>query len=302
MTIPAISPYSLPSAPELPKNRVSWKADPQRAVLLVHDMQQYFLNAYTPGVSPLVELLENIRLLKRQCAQRGAPVVHTAQPGGQKAGERGLLQDFWGAGLPDDPGQTRLVAGIEPGEDDTVLTKWRYSAFKRTRLGEFIQNQGRDQLIICGVYAHIGCLLTACDAFMQDMETFLVGDAMADFSAEHHRMALGYAADNCAAVIATTQLLREWQSGLPAANTALSAAGRSQLPTLRLMRQQVAELLGETEVDIDDNENLIDRGLDSIRMMSLVEKWRGTGFNLTFVKLAKKPTLSAWRELLEASE
>ena len=32
MSIPAIMPYPMPAAAELPENRVSWRADPDRAV------------------------------------------------------------------------------------------------------------------------------------------------------------------------------------------------------------------------------------------------------------------------------
>ena len=64
-----------------------------------------------------------------------------------------------------------------------------------------------DQLVICGVYAHLGCLITAYDAFSHDIETFLAADAVADFSAQHHAMALANAAAGCAVVSATTDLL-----------------------------------------------------------------------------------------------
>ena len=77
-------------------------------------------------------------------------------------------------------------------EHDIVLTKWRYSAFKRSDLLERMQNWNRDQLIIGGVYAHIGCMVTAIEAFMSDIQPFLVGDAVADFSEEEHRLALKY--------------------------------------------------------------------------------------------------------------
>jgi bifunctional isochorismate lyase/aryl carrier protein len=212
MAIPAISPYSMPLASDFPQNRVSWKANPKRSVLLIHDMQQYFLNAYTLGESPIIQLIENIQLLKAQCTELGIPIVYTAQPGDQRPEDRALLQDFWGPGLADDPSQTKVIDEVAPNARDTVLTKWRYSAFKRTKLMEIMQEQGRDQLIICGVYAHIGCLLTACDAFMQDMETFFVCDAVADFSADHHKMAMTYAADRCAVTISTALLLDQLKS------------------------------------------------------------------------------------------
>lgn len=61
--------------------------------------------------------------------------------------------------------------------------------------------------------------------------------------------------------------------------SAQEAAGSVEAPglTLQMVRKQVAELLGETAADMKDSENLIDRGLDSIRMMSLVGKWRRSG-------------------------
>nr|WP_092071362.1 isochorismatase family protein [Dendrosporobacter quercicolus]NSL49384.1 isochorismatase family protein [Dendrosporobacter quercicolus DSM 1736]SDM25268.1 bifunctional isochorismate lyase / aryl carrier protein [Dendrosporobacter quercicolus] len=300
MSIPAILPYSMPLEADLPSNRAWWKAHSQRAVLLIHDMQQYFLSAYQPEASPVAELLENIRLLKTRCAELGIPVVYTAQPGAQQPEDHALLRDFWGPGLADEPEQAKIVDAIAPGENDTVLTKWRYSAFKRTKLRKFMQERGRDQLIICGVYAHIGCLLTAGDAFMQDVQTFFVGDAMADFSLAHHQMALKYAADNCAVITSTALLLDELKSSSPSAQ---KLAGEAEAPglTLQQVRNQVAELLGETAADMKDSENLIDRGLDSIRMMSLVEKWRRVRADLTFVKLAKEPTIATWWRLLSAA-
>lgn len=40
------------------------------------------------------------------------------------------------------------------------------------------------------------------------------------------------------------------------------------------------------------------RGLDSIRLMSLVETWRKAGIDADFTDLAEEPTIAAWLALL----
>jgi bifunctional isochorismate lyase/aryl carrier protein len=63
------------------------------------------------------------------------------------------------------------------------------------------------------VFAHIGCLMTVNDALAHDIEAFLVADAVADFSARHHRMALDYAAGRCAVTMTTRDVVRCLSAG-----------------------------------------------------------------------------------------
>ncbi|MFJ7747569.1 isochorismatase family protein [Peribacillus sp. NPDC097295] len=301
MAIPAITPYAMPAESDLPKNKVEWKAEPKRSVLLIHDMQQYFIDFYQKNDSPIPELLKNITTIKNRCVELGIPVVYTAQPGDQNPKDRALLTDFWGTGLDDDPNQTRIVSDVAPSDDDIVLTKWRYSAFKRTNLLELMEEQGRDQLIICGVYAHIGCLLTASEAFMQDIQSFLVADAVADFSLEEHKMALKYAAERCAFTTSTLQLLDQLQVSEDSSAVATQEiTGDLSLDELRML---IFELLGEDPSEgLDDSEDLVDRGMDSIRMMSLVEILRGKGAEINFMQMAENPTIADWWNLLSSQK
>lgn len=207
MGIPRIHSYDMPLAPQLPRNRVHWSPRSERAVLLVHDLQDYFLEFYDKSKSPIPELLQNTRALIERARALGIPVVYTAQPADQPPEHRGLLNEMWGPGITAHPTKTGIEATLAPLPEEHVLTKWRYSAFYRTDLLELLHTWERDQLLITGIYAHIGCFTTANEAFMQNIETFFVADAMADFSPEQHQGALSQVADCCGHVTTTQALL-----------------------------------------------------------------------------------------------
>lgn len=279
MAIPKLESYALPTAAELPTNKVNWAFEPARAALLIHDMQEYFLNFWGED-SPLVQqVVANIAQLRHYCKSQGIPVFYTAQPNQQSDEDRALLNDMWGPGLNRHPDQQRVVAALAPDEHDQVLVKWRYSAFHRSPLESILNETGRDQLIICGVYAHIGCLTTATDAFMRNIKPFMVADALADFSREEHMMSLTYTAGRSGRVVMTGTLLPVPQS-------------KAQL------RAVVLPLLDEDSQDLDDGENLIDYGLDSVRMMALAARWRQVHSDIDFVALAKDPSIDGWWSLL----
>lgn len=289
MAIPRIASYAMPAVADFPANRVQWHADPRRAALLIHDMQQYFLDFYDTAAAPIPQLVANAQRLRDACDAAGIPVFYTAQPAVQPAEDRALLNAFWGPGLPAKPEGAPIIAALAPRAQHTVLDKWRYSAFVRSDLLERLRAQGRDQLIVCGVYAHIGCQVTCVDAFMRDIQPLLVGDALADFSAERHAQALDYVAQRAGAVWSTEQVLADLGNGagLPADIDALHA--------------EVAKMLEMPKSDLGLDDNLLYAGLDSIRLMSLLERWKRAGAQLTFVQLAEHPTLVQWWALLLGS-
>ncbi|MFD5621548.1 phosphopantetheine-binding protein [Streptomyces yangpuensis] len=86
------------------------------------------------------------------------------------------------------------------------------------------------------------------------------------------------------------------------APAAAPAAARTPAPEepfgLGRLLQDVADVLCAEPEEIDPDENLLDQGLDSIRLMSLVSRWRTEGAQIAFVDLAERPTLREWTELL----
>lgn len=297
MGIPTIPSYPMPTVSDFPTNKVSWQVDPDRAVLLIHDMQHYFLNFYDREQSPITELVRHIEMLKGQCKEQNIPVVYTAQPGDQDPADRALLTDFWGEGLSEDPALTGITDTLTPKPNDLILTKWRYSAFKKSDFLNILQEQGRDQLIICGIYAHIGCLITAAEAFMYDIQPFFVADAVADFSLQEHKMAMEYASKRCSVTISTANLMKALQmKGQVRKEGELEMTKSSTFETIR---EQVAEMLDVQAKELSDTDDLFNMGLDSIRLMSLVELWRQDGLEVNFIELAEKSTLSEWWSLID---
>lgn len=286
MTIKSLSPYALPTAQEIPNNKVSWPFDSSKAVLLIHDMQQYFVDFYGDDNPLINQVIEHIVALKAFCQQHNIPVVYTAQPKDQADEDRALLNDMWGKGLPLHPHKQPIIEALQPNDDDLVLTKWRYSAFFRSPLAQIMKEQQRDQLIICGIYGHIGVMQTAVDGFMQDIKPFLVADAIADFSREDHLMTLNYVVRNAGRVVDVNSLLVS--DKLPPKLTKTS------------LKAQILPLIDDAD-ELESDDNLIDFGLDSVSVMKLVDGWRAAGINVDFVELAKAPSLDGiWQTLQNA--
>lgn len=207
MALPKIAPYALPMLEELPAPKGPWMLETKRAALLVHDMQHYFVNAFTPNASPIAPAIENIRALIEACRKAGVPVFYTAQNGDQDRRDRGLQADLWGPGMSSAPEHQAIIDALEPAKKDFVLVKHRYSAFQRSNLETLMRVRGRDQLIVTGIYAHIGCMMTAAEAFQRDIEAFFAADALADFSREQHDLAVNWVAGRCGVPMMTDTIL-----------------------------------------------------------------------------------------------
>ena len=64
------------------------------------------------------------------------------------------------------------------------------------------------------------------------------------------------------------------------------------------LHNSVADILGTTIDTIDPTIALSDQGLDSMRLITLVETWRALGTDVDFFTIASLPTLNDWEALL----
>ena len=208
MALPSIKPYPLPRLTDLAQPRAPWGAQRDRLALLVHDMQEYFCAPFAQDQSPLTGVVANIAHLLQAARTAGIPVFYTAQKGDQFPADRGLQRDLWGPGMSARPEHEAILPPLAPRTGDHVLVKHRYSAFQRSNLADLMQARGRDQLMITGIYAHIGCMATAAEAFQRDIQPFPVCDAQADFDRTRHDMAMNWVAACCGVPLDTESALQ----------------------------------------------------------------------------------------------
>lgn len=67
MAIPKLQAYALPESHDIPKNKVDWAFEPQRAALLIHDMQDYFVSFWGENCPMMEQVIANIAALRDYC-------------------------------------------------------------------------------------------------------------------------------------------------------------------------------------------------------------------------------------------
>lgn len=64
--------------------------------------------------------------------------------------------------------------------------------------------------------------------------------------------------------------------------------------TLERIRADIARLIGEAPEEIGLDDNLMDWGLDSMRLLGLVSEWTQQGLQLDIFELGEHTTLNGW--------
>ncbi|WP_084653572.1 isochorismatase family protein [Nocardioides insulae] len=306
MALPTLIEYDAPVPPRraLPASKADWTLRPERAAVLVHDLQRYFLRPYSPECPALRGALEQTARVLAAARAAGVPVFYTAQDGDHS--DRGLQGDLWGGGMSAAAEHTEIVAEVAPTDADTVLVKRRYSAFAKSDLAERLRAAGRDQLVLTGVYAHIGITATALDGFQREVHPFLVADAVADFGEEQHARAIDQVAGCCGVVTLAEDVIGAWapepapdqtrseNAGEPATSEPAEMAG----PWEQTVRSGLAAVLSEEVVAAafaDPSGDLFELGLDSLRAFEFLDVLAEHGVDIDFGEFTRRPTVEFLR-------
>ncbi|MEV7417086.1 isochorismatase family protein [Streptomyces sp. NPDC089919] len=183
-----------------------WAVAPERAALLVHDLQPHYLR--TLSGTGRRHLLDRVVEVLNWADGHGVPVLASGPRPADDLAQRGLLGSCWGMGLSarqaDRVALPRLAA-----PDVTRIAKRAYSAFYASDLEAELRRRGCDQLVVVGVFASHGILATSVDAISRDIQVFVPFDATGDYTAHRHAAALDLMGTMSARVLSVADLPRD---------------------------------------------------------------------------------------------
>jgi len=160
---------------------------PDRAALLLLDLQKYFLDpeshAYIPSAPAILDAL---LVLAGAFRRHRRPVIWTRH--GNTPADVCRMADWWRDVLvPDSPAAGWIVP---PEPEDIVVDKTGYDAFLGTDLASILEANGATQVVVCGVMTHLCCETTARSAFGRGFEVFFPADGTAAPTRAFHAASL----------------------------------------------------------------------------------------------------------------
>ena len=180
---------------------------PEKAALLVIDMQRFFLDESSHAfIERGVPIIPNINRLIREFKKNRSRVILTqhAHPAGSDPGSMGR---WWRDVMWEDSPLTGIDERVQRDPEDTVILKHKYDAFMDTQL-EPILNRGKiRQIVISGVMSDLCCETTARTAFCRDFDVVFVWDATATTTIQLHQSALRTLAHGFAVLMSTDELV-----------------------------------------------------------------------------------------------
>ena len=207
------------------------KIDPQWAALLVIDMQNDFcaeggaFHKSGVNVEPLQKPADPIIRLIESAHRARVPVIFIRNvyntPGAWYLSDVMLEQALrcWNGRYHSIPMCERdswggdFYEGIQPNENDLVITKHRFNAFVNTDLDLVLRSKGMRTVVACGVLTNICVESTVREAFFRDYYTVVPSDCVGTLDDELQRVSLRNLAFGFGLVANSEQIIQIWERG-----------------------------------------------------------------------------------------
>lgn len=179
---------------------------PQRAALLILDMQNFFhdskSHAYIPSAKAIIK---PIKALANLFIQNNLPVIITRHINTKENAKQ--MDSWWRDILTEDSEFSPLITEFDIPQAELII-KSQYDAFDNTNLNELLQMNNIKQVIITGVMTHLCCETTARSAFVQGYNVFFPIDGTATYNEDFHLASLTNLAHGFANITIIDNLLK----------------------------------------------------------------------------------------------
>lgn len=160
------------------------KFEPEKAALLVLDMQEYFLDQQSHAFIPSAPaIITGIQQLIKAFSKSQRPIIFTRHYNDPETA--GMMSVWWKDLINIKSESSRIYSRFDTSKG-IIINKQRYDAFWKTDLDDILEKNKVHQVVITGVMTNICCETTARSAFIRDYEVFFTIDGTATYSDDLH--------------------------------------------------------------------------------------------------------------------
>ncbi len=195
-------------------NRHGMRLVPDKAALLVIDMQLFFLDPASPTFTcGGLAILPTVRRLVSAFRERKRPVIFTKHVHHPQGLDAGIMRWWWQGMCQEGSPESEIHDAVAPLPDEKVILKHRYSSFYNTDLETVLRCLKVEDLVVSGIMTNLCCESTARDAYYRDYRVFFLADGTGSINEEMHRASLLNLAFGFAFVTTADEILSELRGG-----------------------------------------------------------------------------------------
>jgi nicotinamidase-related amidase len=174
-----------------PFNTHEMQLKPDKAALLVIDMQLFFLDSLSPSFTcGGLAILPNLVKIINAFRQANRPVIFTRHVHHPDQLDAGIMGWWWEGMCLEGSPESEIRQELFPKSNEKVIFKHRYSAFYNTDLETVLRCQQVEDIVITGIMTNMCCESTARDGYFRDYRVFFPADGSGSITEEMHLASL----------------------------------------------------------------------------------------------------------------